>query len=548
MSASLEEHDSIRKAAIAQAQRLGNEAMLHNNRAAVLMDARRYEEAASLLGAAVRLDPSLATAHSNLATCLYALRRLPEARAAYRAAAAADPQFIYPRVQALSVARELCEWHSWEQEVAELRALTPARGNTAPQLDLLFLPLQPEELRRDAECFAADAGTAATWFPAARRNNSPRVCVGYVSNEIRNHVVGALLIEVLELHDKSSFDIHVFDWGQTANTIVERRVRRAGLKLHDISRLNDRQAAELIASLGIDILVDLKGYTTGHRMGIFRQRPAPVQLSWLGYPGTLGDRCIDYIVADPFVIPRGAESGFTEAVLRLPCVFLPADRQKPIADTGSRELFGLPEAAVVFCYHGRSGKITPEVFADWIDIVAAVPGSVLWLRADNETSRANLTTQAAKRGLATERLIFFRDSARMRSSDLIARYRFADLALDTYPYGSHATASEALWAQCPLLTRVGSTYASRVAGSLLTATGLDSLVTTTREEFRRRAIELGNAPERLAELRSQLADSGATSGIFDSPRFTRALEDGYSAVFRRHAEGLTPSAVDLSVG
>ena len=524
------------------------EAAHHNERAVALMGMGRYDDAVSALTIAVRIDPTVAVAHSNLATCLYALRRLAEARVAYRAAAGVDPQFIYPRVQALTLARELCNWKTWDQEVAEFRALTPGAGNTAPQLNMLFLPLSPPELKRHAECYAQDAGQSAGWAPLARRSTAPRISIGYVSDEIRNHVVGTQLIEVLELHDRGAFDAHIFDWGQPENTIIERRVRRAGVQLHDISRMDDARAAALIASLGIDILVDLKGYTKGHRLGIFRRRPAPIQLNWLGYAGTLGERCIDYIVADPFVIPQGAQSEYTEAVLRLPGVFLPSDRQKPIATGGSRAAFGLPETSVVFCYLGRSAKITSEVFADWIDILNAVPGSVLWMRADNETSRANLIAEASKRGLAEKRLVFFRESSRMRASDLIARYRLADLALDTYPYGSHATASEALWAGCPLVTRVGPTFASRVAGSLLTGIGLSSLVTTTREEFRQAAIELGNAPARLAELRSQLVEARATSTIFETPGFTRALERAYSTVFRRHAEGLAPSATDISVG
>ncbi|MEJ1964401.1 MAG: tetratricopeptide repeat protein [Gammaproteobacteria bacterium] len=527
---------------------LASEATAHNDRATLLMGMGRYEEAIAVLNRAVQLDGSLAVAHSNLATCLNALRRLPEARASYRAAAAAAPQFIYPRVQALSIARELCDWRSWEQEVAELRSLQPTADNTAPQLDLLFLPLTPAELRQHAEVYAQAAGQAAAGGShGTRRGTSRRVSIGYVSDEIRNHVVGSVLVEALELHDRNAFDIHLFDWGRPANTIVERRVRRAGIPTHDISKLNDRQAAELVASLGIDVLVDLKGYTVGHRIGLFQHRPAPVQLSWLGYPGTLGARCFDYIIADPFVIPAGEESGYTEPVLRLPSVLLPHDRQRPIADSGNRAVFGLPENAVVFCYLGRSGKIVPEVFADWLEIVSAVPDAVLWMRADNEISRANLIAEAAKRGLASERLIFYRESAHMRSSDLIARYRFADVALDSYPYGSHSTASDALWAGCPLVTRAGPTYASRVAGSLLTGAGLASLVTTTREDFRRVAIELGNTPTRLKELRLQLAGARQTSPIFDTPGFTRALERAYTEALRRSREGQPAAAFDVSV-
>lgn len=521
-----------------------SEAAFHNDRATQLMSLGRYAEALPMLTVAIGLDPALAVARSNLATCHFALRQLPEARVAYRMAAAADRTFIYPRVQALALARELCEWEQWDEQVAELRALAPSAQNTAPQLDLLFLPLQPEELRQHAQ---SSAGPGNAWSPVPRRTGSPRVSIGYVSDEIRNHVVGSTLVEVLELHDRSRFDIHLFDWGKAGNSIVERRMRRAKIRVHDIASMDDAQAASLIASLGIDVLVDLKGYTSGRRADLFRRHAAPLQVGWLGYPGTLGAAYMDYIVADPFVIPRGEEGGYTEKVLRLPCVCLPGDRQRPIADTGNRAVYGLPEEAIVFCYFGRSAKITPDVFADWMDILSAVPHSVLWLRADNDLARANLIRSAMGRGVAPGRLVFFRDGAHMRASDLIARYRFADLALDTHPYGSHVTASDALWAGCPLLTRVGRTYASRVAGSLLTQLGLESLVTTTRDEFRSVAIELARAPDRLRELRAALARARETGPTFDTPRLTRALERAFSAIVQRHDRQMPPANLDIPV-
>lgn len=517
--------------------------MIGNDRAAALMGQGRYGEAASVLEAVVRIDPTLANAHSNLATCYFAQRRLAEARDEYRAAAAADPQFIYPRVQALTLSRELCEWEQWEREVAELRELAPSAQNTAPQLDLLFLPFSPEALRQHAECHAAPA---APWAPVPRRRASARPAIGYVSDEIRNHVVGTTLIEVLELHDEAAFDVHLFDWGKPSSSIVERRARRAGIRHHDISQMDDRQAAGYIASLGIDVLVDLKGYTKGNRIDLFRYRPAPLQVNWLGYPGTVGSRAFDYIVADPFVIPRGEEGAYTESVLRLPAVFLPGDRQRPIASSGNREVYGLPEDAVVFCHLGRSAKITPEVFDDWLHILAAVPSAVLWMRADNDVARTNLTNAAKRRGMADERVVFYRESAHMRASDLIARYRFADLALDSYPYGSHATASDALWAGCPLLTRAGATYASRVAGSLLEGLALESLVTTSRDQFRQAAIDLGHDRARLQALREQLADARDGSLVFDTPKFTRALEKAYVEIIGRHDAQLPPTTADIT--
>lgn len=519
-------------------------ASLHNNLAAALMDLSRYEDAIPVLETTVRLDPSLAIAHSNLATCHYVRRRLPEARAAYRAAAAADPQFIYPRVHALSVSREMCDWQGWDQDVEALSALTPSPSNTAPQMDLLFLPLPPAQLRAHAESHAKSAGPAVAWAPTPPRAMPSRISIGYVSDELRDHVVGSLLVEVMELHDKRAFDIHVFDWGQPSNTSIEKRVGRSGALRHAVSQLSDEQIAQRIASFNIDVLVDLKGYTNGNRMGIFRQRPAPLQVNWLGYPGTLGQRCFDYILADPFVIPRGEEQGYTEAPLRLPSVSLPTDRRRPMVASGTRADYGLPDSAVVFCYLGRASKIAPEVFADWLEILACVPGSVLWLRADNELSRTNLMKQAQLGGLA-DRLIFFRDSARLSTAHLIARYKVADLALDTYPYGSHATANEALWAGCPLVTRIGPAYPSRVAGSLLNALGLHALVTSSREEFRHVAIELGRTPERLAALRTQLASARDTTPAFDSRQFTRDLERAYTAIVRRQSEGLAPAPIDL---
>jgi predicted O-linked N-acetylglucosamine transferase (SPINDLY family) len=215
-----------------------------------------------------------------------------------------------------------------------------------------------------------------------------------------------------------------------------------------------------------------------------------------------------------------------------------------MVESGTRAEYGLPDDAVVFCYLGRSSKIAPDVFADWLEILASVPGSVLWLRADNELSRANLIKHAELRGLA-DRLIFFRDSARLSTAHLIARYKVADLALDTYPYGSHATANEALWAGCPVVTRTGPAFASRVAGSLLNALCLSQLVTASREEFRRVAIELGRAPERLAAVRAQLATARDTTPAFDSRKFTRDLERAYTAIVRRQCEGLAPAPIDL---
>lgn len=519
-------------------------ALEQNNVAAAWMELGRYADACALLDEVVRLEPALTAGHSNRATCLHVLRRLSEALGAYRAAAESDPTFIYPRVQALSVARELCDWRFWEQDVEALRGLSPTAQNTAPQLDLLFIPLSPAQLRQHAECYAASSAPPPV---VHRRERQPasKIRIGYVSDELRDHVVGSLLVEVIELHDPATFEVHLFDWGRPSKSVVERRVRRSGIRIHDISKLSDAHAAESIAAAAIDILIDLKGYTTDHRIGIFRRHPAPVQITWLGYPGTLGDASFDYLLADSFVVPPGAEAGYSEKILRLPGVFLPSNRSRPIAAASTRSAQRLPEDAVVYCYLGRSSKITPEVFADWLEIVRSVPGAVLWLRADSEDARQKLVCEALTRDFPSERLVFA-DDRRMRSSDLIARYTLADIALDSYPYGSHATASEALWACCPIVTRAGDTFASRVAGSMLNALGLESLVTTTREQFRQVAAALGRDRERFTALRLHLQDARLTSSAFDTPLFTRKLELALRTVLLRQQEGLLPKSLTIA--
>lgn len=515
-------------------------ATLWNDLGTTLMDAGRFDPAATAFVEATRLDPTLFAAFSNLGTCHHIRQKGVEAIRAYRAATRLDPQFLYARVQGMTVARETSDWEGWQEDVDALRRVTPAPNNTAPQMNLLYLALEPQQLRAHAEVFAAQWNRVAQHDPTPPRPASARIRLGLLSDDLRDHVVGWLSVEVLELIDRTKFDVHVFSWRPEDSSVVRRRLRRAGCQFHDISSASDEAAARIIARAGIDILVDLKGYTGGHRMGILARRSAPLQVTWLGYAGTTGASFIDYIIADDFVIPEGSESFYTESVLRLPDTFMPADRRRPISDHGNREFYGLPRDAIVLCYLGQSRKIMPETFADWIQVVKAVDSSVLWLRSDNPAARHNLRLEAAKRGLEPHRLIFVPQMS-LRMSDYIARYRLADLALDTSPYGSHTTASDALWAGCPLLSLAGQTFASRVAGSLLRAVDLPELVTTSREDYRARAIDLAGDPTRLGDLRRRLQHAHTAGPLFDTPRFTRHLERALEGIHRRRLTGNSSS-------
>jgi predicted O-linked N-acetylglucosamine transferase (SPINDLY family) len=306
-------------------------------------------------------------------------------------------------------------------------------------------------------------------------------------------------------------------------------MRNAADGFIDIAAQSHIFAARAIYEDRIDILVDLKGYTQGARPQIMALRPAPVQVNWLGYPGTMGMDQIDAIIADPFIIPEGAESGYSERVVRLPDCYQINDRRREIsAHLPSRRDCGLPEQGIVFCCFNQSYKILPDVFASWLRVLKAVPGSVLWLLETNRWAVENLRNTAAEHGVAPDRLLF---APPRPLAEHLARYRLADLALDTFPYTSHTTASDALWAGCPLVTCAGATFASRVAGSLLHAAGLPELVTHSMADCERLVLELASTPAKLAELRSRLAAGRDSCALFDTPRFVRNLEQAFDRVW-----------------
>ncbi|HEX7791942.1 MAG TPA: hypothetical protein VF467_15615, partial [Afipia sp.] len=304
--------------------------------------------------------------------------------------------------------------------------------------------------------------------------------------------------------------------------------------------------ARLLRELEIDIAVDLNGYTEGMRPGVLAHRPAPVQVNYLGFPGTLGAAYMDYIVADATVIPDRQRPFFTEKVVHLPDSYQANDRLRPISDrTFARDELGLPPDGFVFCCFNNNYKITPQTFDGWMRILVHVPGSVLWLIEDNATASANLRKEAAARGVDPQRLVF---AARMVPEEHLARHRCADLFLDNMPYNAHTTASDALWAGLPLLTCAGETFAGRVAASLLRAMGLPELVTSSQDDYERLAVELATKPDRLKALRQKLADNRLTAPLFDTVRFTRHLEQAYGAMHTRRKAGQKPEHIVIGSG
>ncbi len=401
------------------------------------------------------------------------------------------------------------------------------------------MPVPPATHRRAAEIRVRERFPAAP-VPAAfaTRTRRERIRVGYFSADFFEHATSRLMVDLFERHDRSRFEFTAFSFGPDTGDALQRRVAAAFERYLDVRGTADDEVARRARELGLDIAVDLKGLTQDCRPGIFASRAAPVQASFVGYPGTMGADFIDYVIADATLVPPGAEADYVEKIAYLPDSYQPNDSTCPFPEGAfPREELGLPAAGFVFCCFNDNYKILPAVFACWMRVLGRVEGSVLWLLEDNETAARNLRAEAARAGLDPGRLVF---APRRPLQEHLRRHLSAGLFLDTAPYNAHTTASDALWAGLPVLTCPGETFASRVAASLLTAVGLPELIARTPQEYEDLAVALATDPGRLAALRSRLEAGRRTAPLFDTPRFARHLEALYEAMHEQHLAGLAP--------
>ena len=348
-----------------------------------------------------------------------------------------------------------------------------------------------------------------------------KVKIGYLSGDLHMHAVGLLTAELFELHDRNRFEIWAFDWTPESGMAQRQRLMKAWDHHVRIGGVDDATAAKLIAQAGIDVLVDLQGLTNGARPAILGHRAAPIQVSYLGLPGTSALPGVDWMLADRFVMPPELLPYCTEKPIYLPNCYQVSDRQREVAPKPPRSRYGLNDQQFIFCSFNNNHKFTPEMFGAWMRILAGVPGSVLWLLADNDTARDNMLRVAAEHGIAAERLVF---APRVSPAEYLARFQLADVMLDTFPFNAGTTASDALWMGLPIVTRAGRTYISRMAGSLLTAIGLPDLIATNLADYERLAITLGNNPARVDSHKRYLAEHGRSSPLFDLPQTVRDIE------------------------
>lgn len=510
----------------------------HHGLGRVLLDSGDSPGAVASLQRALALKPTFTDAAVLLATALLVSQRLSEARGVIAQALEAAPENAHALAVALGCSLRVCAWDEVARLLRRSRALAFGAAHVQPFL-LMSVSDDPEEHLRSASVRAATAAAGSTALGAPGRWKHDRIRLAYVSGDFHSHATSCLLTELLELHDRSAFQVVGVSFGPDDRSPLRTRVLAAFDECLDAREHSDAEVAAWLRRHEIDIAVDLKGYTAHCRPGIFAHRPAPVQVNYLGYPGTMAAPFIDYIVADPFVIPAAERPFYSESIAYLPNCYQPNDRRRRIATpTPTRGAAGLPERGFVFSCFNNSWKITAPVFDVWMRLLARLPGSVLWLLGDNPWAVDNLRRQAAARGIAPARLIF---AARERNEAHLARHRLADLFLDTFPYTAHTTASDALWSGLPLLTCAGRTFASRVAGSLLRAVGLPQLVTGSLEEYERLALKLAGNPRELESLRAGLTSNPRALPLFDTPTFCRGLEAAYRHMWKLHQEGSAPA-------
>jgi protein O-GlcNAc transferase len=499
----------------------------HANRADVLSKIGRNAEALDSYDRALALAPDSVADWMNRAVALIALNRHDEAVSSFDRGFAQNPDFAQAddfRAPRLLSKLRICDWSDFAAETAELLAMVRAEKPLSLPYAIVAIPSSPAEQLQCAKRYVQDQPAhPPLWQGEVYAHD--RLRVAYLSADFNEHPTAYLTAGLFEQHDTSRFEITALSFGQNDNSPARRRLEAAFEHFIDVGGDSDQEIAALMRRTEIDIAVDLMGFTKDNRLGVLARRAAPIQVNYLGYPGTTGAPYMDYILADATVIPEDHDAFYAERVVRIPGTYQINDNRRAIGQrTPTRGECGLPQNAFVFCCFNNPQKITPEIFAIWMRLLQATEGSVLWLITGIAKAAANLRLEAEKRGVAPERLIF---APKASVADHLARHRLADLCLDTLPYNAHTTASDALWAGLPVLTCLGETFAGRVAASLLKAIGLDALITRTLAEYEALALRLARDPAYLVTLKERLVRNRDGSLLFDTQRATRHIETAY---------------------
>jgi protein O-GlcNAc transferase len=499
----------------------------------------RYDDAFAAYDRALSLAPDLAEALYGCGYVFSRLKRYDEALATFDKAHAIKPGLTSLESSRLHTKMQLCDWSNFDAEYAHLIS-TIKSGNVEP-FPLLAIPSSPGDQLQCASLWAANKycpSDRPVW--RGERFDHDRIRVAYISADFRDHPVAYLLAGMFEQHDRARFETTAISFGPGNQSEMRTRLRNSFDRFIDVGGQSDIEVARSIRALEIDIAVDLMGHTANSRPEVLACRPSPIQVNYLGYPGTMGAAFIDYIIADRYLVPDHLRSAYSENVVYLPDTFQANDSKRPRPDYApSRARMGLPEGGFVFCSFNNAVKIIPSVFDAWMQVMRQVGDSVLWMLAEGAAAERNIRREAEARGVAPSRLVF---APRVPYADYLARYRCADLFLDTSPFNGGTTVSDALWTGLPVVTCSGEAFASRMAGSLLNAAGLPELVTGSLAEYAQLTLTLATDRNRLAAIRAKLDGNRTRCSLFDTGRFRRHIEAAYITMHQRYQRGEPPAS------
>lgn len=509
----------------------------------ILQALQRHDEARTYLERALVTDPKRPDLYLHHGMILRLLGRNQDALQAFEQARRLNPGLPLIDGLHLHLKMTLSDWQDYDVLTEALRQKVRQGQAATTPFSFLALPSSSTEQRQAASTHVTTRHPPQSPLWTGEKYNHKKIRLAYLSADYHDHATTHLMAGLFEHHDRKTFELTAISFGRADNTPFRQRLEKSFDHFIDVRHMSDMQVAQMLREREIDIAVDLKGFTQDARCDILAYRPAPVQVNYLGYPGTMGAPYIDYIIADPVVIPPDHQQFYSEKIVCLRHSYQVNDRNRVIAEqTPTRANCGLPDDAFVFCCFNNNYKITPDIFDIWMRLLQTVPGSVLWLYEKYSEATQNMKREAEKRGVSSDRLVFAR---KMPLADHLARHRLADLFLDTLPYNAHTTASDALWAGLPVLTCQGDTFASRVAASLLSAVNLPELITTSLVEYESQALELARDTQKLTAIKTKLKDNRDTCPLFDTALFTQHLESAYKAMWQRYQDGLMPEIFDI---
>ena len=526
---------------------ISNNAALFYNLGNAQRELGRPADAAQAYLKAIQLSPSDADTYNNLGNVQRELGDLAAAITSYQKALDINPKLYHAKVHLAHQKQHICDWNGLDNEISEIRDWV----KIVPEAQIspfAFLSMPQTTAQEQKQCAnnwlknryssAFKQGKALAFkHQTKQQNHHKKLRIGYLSADFRLHPLASLISELIELHDRSAFEIYAYSYGVNDQTLARKRLEAAFDHFVDIRALSTADAARKINQDEIDILVDLTGFTQTSRSQIVALRPAPINVSWLGFPGTMGnlegESLFDYILSDGFITPPTEASAYSEKLALLPHTYQPNDTKRPTGKTKTRMEYGLPEHGFVFCCFNQTFKILPEVFDCWMRLLKQVPNSILWLLECNQWAKANLIREAEARGINKARLIF---APRVQMTEHMARQSCADLFLDTLPYNAHTTTSDALWMGLPVLTCAGNTFASRVAGSLLKADNLEELITDSLEDYENKALVLASKPDELKRIKAKLTKHNSELPLFNTLQFAKDLESRYQEMWESYTK------------